>query len=162
MRDATHLLLHVVKRIRRVDSETDEDDVGVGVAEGSKPIVVFLTGSIPQGKLYVFPIDLHIGDVVLEHGGDIDLGYGKACADANIATTVNNRVSQMLRTTMYAPLGTFLSRTQSTNRSVGRVRRQVRIHMFVSRTQGNGQTFPQAPSPTITSFLRISDIFRAK
>ena len=76
MQDATHLLLHVVKRIRRVDSETDEDDVGVGVAEGSKPIVVFLTGSIPQGKLNVFPIDLHIGDVVLEHGRDIDLLIG--------------------------------------------------------------------------------------
>lgn len=47
--------------------------MGVGVAEGSEAIVVFLAGSIPERQLDVLAVDLDIGDVVLEHGGDIDL-----------------------------------------------------------------------------------------
>ena len=68
-----HLLLHVVQRIRGVYSEANKDDVGVGVAEGAKPVVVFLAGSIPQRELDVLSIHLDIGDVVLEHGRDVDL-----------------------------------------------------------------------------------------
>lgn len=36
----THLLLDVIQRIGRVDGEADEDDVGVGVREGSETVVV--------------------------------------------------------------------------------------------------------------------------
>ena len=133
--------------------------MGVGIGEWAKTVVVFLASRIPQRELDVLAVDLHIGDVVLEHGGDIDLGCGKACADANIATTVNNRVSHMLRTTMYAPLGMFLSRTQSADKSSGGESSVGQIRMVASTTDGNGHTFPQAPSPTITSFLRISDIW---
>ena len=68
--------MYVVKRIRGVYGETDEDDVGVGVAEGSEAIVVFLAGSIPQRKLDVLAIDLDIGNVVLKHGGDVNLLRG--------------------------------------------------------------------------------------
>ena len=39
--------------------------MGVGVAEGSEAIVVFLAGSIPQRKLDVLAIDLDIGNIVL-------------------------------------------------------------------------------------------------
>ena len=47
--------------------------MGVGVAEGAKPVVVFLAGSIPQRELDVLSIDLYVCDVVLKDGGDIDL-----------------------------------------------------------------------------------------
>ena len=73
----THLLLHVVQGIRGVDRETDEDDVGVGVGERTKAIVVFLAGSIPQRELNMLSVHLHIGHVVLEHGRDVDLITGK-------------------------------------------------------------------------------------
>jgi hypothetical protein len=43
----SYLLLNVVERIRRVDSETDEDDVRIGVGERSESVVVFLAGGIP-------------------------------------------------------------------------------------------------------------------
>ena len=51
--------------------------MGVGVAEGSEPVVVFLAGRIPQGELNVLSVNLHIGNVVLEHGRDVDLITGK-------------------------------------------------------------------------------------
>lgn len=63
--------MDVVERIGRVDGEADEDDVRVGVGEGTETIVIFLTGGIPKGKLYMATIDLDIGDVVLEDGGDV-------------------------------------------------------------------------------------------
>jgi hypothetical protein len=44
---AMYLLLDVIEGIRRVDCEADEDDVGVWVAEGSEPIIVFLARRIP-------------------------------------------------------------------------------------------------------------------
>ena len=50
--------------------------MGVGVAEGPESVVVFLAGGIPKGKLNVLAVDLDIGDVVLEHGGDVDLFVG--------------------------------------------------------------------------------------
>lgn len=70
---ATNLLLNVVQRIRRVNGETDENDMGVWVAEWAKPVVVFLAGGIPQGKFDVFPVDLYICNVVLKHGRYVDL-----------------------------------------------------------------------------------------
>jgi hypothetical protein len=45
----------------------------VGVGERAESIVVFLAGGIPQGQLDVLAVDLDIGDVVLEDGGDVDL-----------------------------------------------------------------------------------------
>lgn len=72
-RQETHLLLHVIERIRRVDGEADQDDVGVGVGEGPEPVIVFLAGRIPQGELDVLAIDLDVGDVVLEDGRNVDL-----------------------------------------------------------------------------------------
>lgn len=69
----SYLLLYVVERIRRVDGETDEDDVGVGVGKRSESVVVFLTRRIPQRQLDVLAIHLDICDVVLEDGGHVDL-----------------------------------------------------------------------------------------
>lgn len=43
----THLLLDVIKGIWGVNSETDENDVRVGVAEGSETVIVLLASCIP-------------------------------------------------------------------------------------------------------------------
>lgn len=69
----TNLLLHVVQRVWGVDGEANEDDVRVGVGEGSQSVVVFLSSSIPEGQLDVLSINFDVGDVVLENGGNIDL-----------------------------------------------------------------------------------------
>lgn len=68
-----YLLLHVVERIGRVDGEANKDDVRVGVGERAKAVVIFLASSIPEGELDVLAVDLDVGDVVLEDGGDVDL-----------------------------------------------------------------------------------------
>lgn len=47
--------------------------MGVGVGQGAETIVVLLAGGIPEGELDVLAIDLYIGDVVLEDGGDVNL-----------------------------------------------------------------------------------------
>jgi hypothetical protein len=67
------LLLDVVERIGRVDSEADQDNVRIGVRKRSETIVVFLASRIPKGQLDVLSIDLNVGDVVLENSGDVDL-----------------------------------------------------------------------------------------
>ena len=70
---AAYLLLDVVKRVGRVDGETDQDDMRVRVGERAQSVVIFLTSGIPEGELDVLAIDFDIGDVVLEDGGDVDL-----------------------------------------------------------------------------------------
>ena len=70
------LFLHVVERIGRVDGEADEDDVRVWVRERAQTVVILLTGGIPERELYMTSIDLDIGDVVFENGGDVDFGEG--------------------------------------------------------------------------------------
>jgi hypothetical protein len=69
-----YLLLDVIKRIGRVDGKADEDNVRVGVGERAQTVVIFLARGIPQSQLNVFAINLDVGDVVLEDGGDVDLG----------------------------------------------------------------------------------------
>jgi hypothetical protein len=70
---AAYLLLNVVKRVGRVDGETDQDDMRVRVGERAQSVVIFLASGIPKGELDVLAIDFDIGDVVLEDGGDVDL-----------------------------------------------------------------------------------------
>lgn len=41
------LLLHVVQRVRRVNSKADQNDVGVRVRERSETIVILLASRIP-------------------------------------------------------------------------------------------------------------------
>ena len=71
-----HLLLDVVKRIGRVDSETDQDNVGIGVGKRAETVIIFLTSRIPKSEFNVLVINLDIGDVVFEDGGDVDLRKG--------------------------------------------------------------------------------------
>jgi hypothetical protein len=72
-----HLLLDVVKRVRGIDGEANQDDVGVGVRERAKTVVVFLTSSIPKSELDALAIHFDIGDIVLEDGGDVCLERGR-------------------------------------------------------------------------------------
>jgi hypothetical protein len=46
-RKKTYFLLNIIKRVWRVDCETNEDHVRVWITEGSETIVVFLSGCIP-------------------------------------------------------------------------------------------------------------------
>jgi hypothetical protein len=47
--------------------------VRVGVGEGAETVVILLTGGIPEGELDVLAVNLDVGNVVLEDGGDVDL-----------------------------------------------------------------------------------------
>jgi len=69
----THLFLNVVQGIRTVDGETDENDVRVGIWQGSETVIVFLACGIPQGEFDVLAVYLDVGDIVLEYGGYVDL-----------------------------------------------------------------------------------------
>ena len=70
------LLLDVVERVGRVNSEADQDHVAVGVRERSQSVVVLLAGGIPERELDVSSVNLNVRDVVLKDGGDVDLGEG--------------------------------------------------------------------------------------
>lgn len=67
------LLKNVVQRVRRINGEADQDDVRVGVGERSETVIIFLASRIPEGQLDVLVVNLDVGDVVLENGGDVDL-----------------------------------------------------------------------------------------
>ena len=74
MTDAeANLLLNIVQRIWRVNSKTDEDDMGVWVAERTKPVVVFLASCIPQCEFNLFSVNLYICNIVLKDGRDVNL-----------------------------------------------------------------------------------------
>lgn len=68
-----YLFLDVVKRVGGVDGEANQDDVGVGVGEGAEAVVIFLASGIPKGQLDVLAVNLDVGDIVFENGGDVDL-----------------------------------------------------------------------------------------
>jgi len=70
------LFANVVEGIGRVDGKADQDDVGVGVRKGTETIIVFLASRIPERELNVLSINLDIGNIVLEDGGDVDLREG--------------------------------------------------------------------------------------
>jgi hypothetical protein len=79
------LLLDVVKRVGGVDGEANQDDMGIGVGQGTETVVVLLASRIPKGQLDVLAIDLDIGDVVLKDGRDVDL------EDEELANVTKNR-----------------------------------------------------------------------
>ncbi len=65
--------MHVVERIRGVDRETDQDHVRVRVGQGTETVVVFLACRIPESQFDMLAVNFDIGDIVLEHGRDVDL-----------------------------------------------------------------------------------------
>lgn len=68
-----YLLLDVVKRVGGVNGEANQDNVRVGVREGAETVVILLASSIPKSQLNVLAVDLDVGDIVFEDGGDVDL-----------------------------------------------------------------------------------------
>jgi len=62
---------NVFERSGRDDRETDEEDVGLRIGEGSESIVIFLSSSIPETKIDRFVIDHDVRRVVVEHRGDV-------------------------------------------------------------------------------------------
>ena len=103
----TNLLLNVVQRVRRVDGEANKDDMGVRVRKRAQTVVVFLASSIPEGQLDVLAIDLDVGDVVLEHGGNIHL---EVCTCPFSTTSANTTVREMGRTSGNVPLEKTIKR----------------------------------------------------
>lgn len=65
----TYLVHDILKRVGAVNGETDEEKIGLGVGEWSKSVVLFLTGGVPQCKLYALARRLMLLDseVVFKH-----------------------------------------------------------------------------------------------
>jgi len=68
------LLLNIIQAVRTVNCEADENDVRIGIAQWPQAIVVFLTSRIPKSEFDVLSIHLDVCYVVLEDGGNVDLG----------------------------------------------------------------------------------------
>lgn len=71
----THLVEDVVERVGAVDGKADEDQVRLGVREGSQTIVLFLASRVPEGKLdrlARWGVD-GVGNVVFKDGRDVFL-----------------------------------------------------------------------------------------
>jgi len=58
--------------------------MGVRITERTEAVIVLLSGRIPQGKLDVLSIDFNIGNIVLEHGGNINLADGTSDEDTKL------------------------------------------------------------------------------
>lgn len=69
----TDLLLNVIQGVGGVDREADKDHVRIGVRQGAETVVVLLASRIPKSQLDMLAVNLDVGDIVLEDGGDIDL-----------------------------------------------------------------------------------------
>lgn len=68
--------LYVVKRRRADDGEADEEDVGLGVRERTKTVVILLTSSIPETKTDRLAIDHDTCGVVVEDSRNVFAGEG--------------------------------------------------------------------------------------
>lgn len=75
MGEESYLVHDVLERVGAVDSETYEDDVRLGVRERPQPVVLFLSGGIPESQLDHLSRGgvWRVGDVVLEDSGHIFL-----------------------------------------------------------------------------------------
>lgn len=71
----TDLIQHVLEGVRRIDGETHEQHVGLGVGEGAQTVVLLLPGGVPEcelDKLVGYRVRL-VGNVVLEYSRDVFL-----------------------------------------------------------------------------------------
>lgn len=114
----------------------------VWVAEGTKAVVVFLASGIPQGKFDVFPVDLYICNIVLKHGGDVDLVDHETVKLGERTRSEDTNLWECSFRENYQQAGLG---EQADEAGTGQAARRA-------------YTFPQAPSPTMTSFLLISAI----
>lgn len=67
----THLRLYVVERRRADNGEADEENVGLGVGQRPQPVVILLSGGIPQSQADGLAINHDICRVVVEAGVEL-------------------------------------------------------------------------------------------
>lgn len=65
-----HLVHDVFERVGTIDGEADEEEICLRVRKRSQAVVLFLSRSVPQSKLYRFPRRTvsGLGNVILEYG----------------------------------------------------------------------------------------------
>ena len=61
------LTLDIIKTRERSDGETDEEDISLGVREGTQAVVILLSSGIPKSEVDRYPVHHNIGGVVVEH-----------------------------------------------------------------------------------------------
>lgn len=71
-----YLISYVFQTGWVVDGKHDEEDVALRIAQGSQPVVFFLSSRVPQGEFDHFALVLDVGDIVLENGRYICLSPG--------------------------------------------------------------------------------------
>lgn len=73
--NSTHLVHYVLERVGTVDCKAYKDDVGFGVGQRAQPVILLLPSRVPQGQLDHLAGGRvwGVGDVILEHGGDVFL-----------------------------------------------------------------------------------------
>jgi hypothetical protein len=57
----------VLVRCGRNNGETEQENVGLWVRQGSQSVVFFLPGSVPQAQVNRLSVDHHIGGIVIKH-----------------------------------------------------------------------------------------------
>lgn len=62
----SYLGLDVLEGRRGDEREADKEDVGLGVREGTKTIIILLSGGIPETEVDGLSIDHDIGRVVVK------------------------------------------------------------------------------------------------
>ncbi len=73
--EKTHLLFHIVERVREVDGEAEEEDMGVGVREWAETVAeLVLASRIPQGEPDGLAVHLDVRDVEFKDCRDVHLG----------------------------------------------------------------------------------------
>lgn len=56
----------VVEGGRADDGEADQEDVGLGIGEGSESVIIFLPRGVPESEADGFAVDHHTCGVVVE------------------------------------------------------------------------------------------------
>ena len=102
-------------------------------------------------------IDLDIGDVVLEHGRDVDLITGKQAPRKR--TRQRHVCTRRGRSWGRAEWETDLWEGSLGEDTENRISMAELFSCFDKQPYINKQVLPQAPSPTMTSFRRISAMF---
>jgi len=61
-----HLAEHVVKRVRGINAEADEDYMSVGICQWSKAVEAFLTSGVPQRQVNNLPVDFNLSNIIFK------------------------------------------------------------------------------------------------
>lgn len=75
----TNLVHDIFERVRAVNGKTHKDQVGFRVRQRSQPVVLLLSGRVPESELHRLTGGRVCGvrDVILKDGWDVFLGRGR-------------------------------------------------------------------------------------